>query len=49
MDADVAAVALVAMIERLTYYSATRQVPADADAVTEVLATAAQRSLFGPT
>jgi AcrR family transcriptional regulator len=49
VDADVAAVALVAMIERLTYYSATRQVPADTDAVTEVLATAAQRSLFGPT
>jgi len=49
VDADVAAVALVAMIERLTYYSTTRQVPADTDAVTEVLATAAQRSLFGPT
>lgn len=49
VDADVAAIALVAMIERLTYYAATRQVPAEADAITDVLATAAQRSLFGPT
>ena len=49
VDPDVAAVALVAMIERLTYYTATGQVPAGADAVTAVLAKAAQRSLFGPT
>ncbi len=49
VDPDVAAVALVAMIERVTYYTATRLVPADGDDVTDVLAAAAQRSLFGPT
>jgi AcrR family transcriptional regulator len=49
VDPDVAAVALVAMIERVTYYAAARLVPADGDDVTDVLAAAAQRSLFGPT
>ncbi len=49
VDPDVAAVALVAMIERMTYYGVARQVSADAEAVTDVLAVAAQRSLFGPT
>lgn len=48
LDPDVAAVALVAMIERLTYYHATRQVPAAPEAVTTVLAAATQRALFGP-
>ena len=47
---DVAAMALVAMIERLTYYAATSLLPdADADEVTAVLATTAHRSLFGAT
>lgn len=49
VDPDVAAVALVAMIERLTYFAATGMVPASDDEVTDVLAKAAQRSLFGPT
>ena len=49
VDPDVAAVALVAMIERLTYYGATRYLPADPDEITEVLATVAQRALFGET
>ena len=49
VDPDVAAVALVAMIERVTYFTAVRLVPADGDEVTDVLAAAAQRSLFGPT
>lgn len=49
VDPDVAAVALVAMIERLTYFTAPGLVPAAAEEVTEVLAVAAHRSLFGPT
>ncbi len=48
VDPDVAAVALVAMIERLTYFAAARQVPPGEAEITGVLATAAQRSLFGP-
>jgi AcrR family transcriptional regulator len=47
LDPDVAAVALVAMIERLTYYGVSGQVPADAADITEVLATVTQRALFG--
>ena len=47
VDPDVAAVALVAMIERVTYYGVTRHIPAEADELTEVLATVAHRSLFG--
>ncbi len=47
VDPDVAAVALVAMIERLTYYGVTRHVPADRDEITDVLAAGAQRALFG--
>ena len=49
VDPDVAAMALVAMIERLTYFAATRQVAADDEDVTEVLTRAARRSLFGGT
>jgi AcrR family transcriptional regulator len=47
VDPDVAAVALVAMIERLTYFGSTPFLPADPDDVTDVLATVAQRALFG--
>jgi len=47
VDPDVAAVALVAMIERLTYYGATRYVPADREEITDVLAAVVQRTLFG--
>lgn len=49
VDPDVAAVALVAMIERLTYFAATGLVPAPDDAVTDVLTAAAHASLFGRT
>jgi AcrR family transcriptional regulator len=49
VDPDVTAAALVAMIERLSYFAATRQVAADPDDVSAVLATAAQRVLFGET
>jgi AcrR family transcriptional regulator len=47
VDPDVAAVALVAMIERMTYYGVTRHVPATPDEITDVLAAVAQRALFG--
>jgi AcrR family transcriptional regulator len=47
VDPDVTAVALVAMIERMTYYGATRYLPADPDDITDVLALVAQRALFG--
>jgi AcrR family transcriptional regulator len=49
VDPQVAALALVAMIERMTYFAATRQVSAGADEVTRVLAAAAHRALFGQT
>jgi hypothetical protein len=35
------------MIERMTYYGATRYLPADPDDITDVLALVAQRALFG--
>ncbi len=47
VDPDVTATALVAMIERLSYFAATRQVAADDDEVSKVLAAATQRALFG--
>jgi AcrR family transcriptional regulator len=49
VDPGVAALALVAMIERLTYFAATRQIPADAEEVGDALAAATQRALFGET
>jgi AcrR family transcriptional regulator len=49
LDPDIAAVALVAMIERLTYYGVTQYLPADRDEITDVLATVAQRALFRET
>jgi AcrR family transcriptional regulator len=47
VDPDVTALALVAMIERVTYYGVTRHVPAEPDDLTDVLATVTQRTLFG--
>jgi len=47
VDPDVAAIALVAMIERLTYYGVTQHIPAERDEITDVLAVVAQRALFG--
>ncbi len=49
VDPQVAGLALVAMIERMTYFAATRQVPASADEVAQVLAAATHRALFGET
>lgn len=49
VDPDIAAVALVAMIERLTYYGATQYLPAEREDITDVLATVTQRALFGET
>lgn len=47
IDPDVAALALVAMVERTSYFTATRLVRSGEDPVTDLLATAAQRALFG--
>jgi AcrR family transcriptional regulator len=47
VDPDVAAIALVAMIERLTYYGVTQYLPADREDLTDVLATVSHRALFG--
>jgi AcrR family transcriptional regulator len=47
VDARVAAIALVAMIERLNYYTLTDQVPLDREAIVSTLAAVTQRSLFG--
>ena len=47
LDPFVAALALVAMTERLNYYSLTDQVALERDAMVETLAAVTQRSLFG--
>jgi AcrR family transcriptional regulator len=47
IDARVAAVALVAMTERLNYYALTKQVPLERDAMVDTLATVTHRGLFG--
>lgn len=47
IDPRVAAIALVAMIERLNYYVITGQVGLDDAAMVETLATVMHRSLFG--
>jgi AcrR family transcriptional regulator len=47
IDPRVAALVLVAMIERLNYYSLTDQVTLDRDAMITTLASVTQRSLFG--
>ena len=47
LDAFVAALALVAMTERLNYYSLTDQVPIERDAMVRTLTEVTQRALFG--
>jgi AcrR family transcriptional regulator len=47
IDAFVAALALVAMTERLNYYTLTEQVALERDAMVDTLAAVTQRSLFG--
>ena len=48
LDATIAAVALVAMFERLNYYALAGQVRAQRDAVVDTLARVTQRAMFGP-
>ena len=45
---EVAAVALVAMVERLNYYAAVGQIGADRDRLLDTLTAVVQSSLFGP-
>jgi len=47
LDPFVAALALVAMTERLNYYALTEQVDLDREAMVETLSAVTQRSLFG--
>ncbi len=47
LDPTIAAVALVAMLERLNYYSLAGQVRTDRDGMVTTLASATQRALFG--
>jgi AcrR family transcriptional regulator len=47
LDPFVAALALVAMTERLNYYALTEQVALEREAMVETLAAVTQRSLFG--
>ena len=47
MDAGVASLALVAMLERCNYYALTRQVRIDRDAMIDTLARVTYASLFG--
>ncbi len=47
LDPFVAALALVAMTERLNYYALTEQVDLDREAMVETLTAVTQRSLFG--
>ena len=47
LDATIAAVALVAMFERLNYYALAGQVRAERDAIVDTLARVTQRALFG--
>jgi AcrR family transcriptional regulator len=49
IDAQVAAVALVAMVERLHYYSMTRQVRIARDAMIDTLAAVTHAAICGPT
>jgi AcrR family transcriptional regulator len=48
LDAAVASLALVAMLERLNYYVLSRQVRVDRDAMIDTLARVMHASLFGP-
>jgi AcrR family transcriptional regulator len=47
IDARVAALALVAMTERLNYYALTQQVPLERAAMVQTLAAVTHRGLFG--
>jgi AcrR family transcriptional regulator len=49
IDAQIAAVALVAMIERLHYYSMTRQVRIERDAMIDTLAAVTHAAICGST
>jgi AcrR family transcriptional regulator len=48
LDPAIAAVALVAMFERLNYYALSGSVHADHDAIVDTLARVTQRGMFGP-
>jgi AcrR family transcriptional regulator len=48
VDPGVAALALVAMIERLMYYAVTRQVPVERDAMIDTLATVTHAAVCRP-
>jgi len=48
LDASIAAVALVAMFERLNYYALDGKVRAQREAVVDTLARVTQRAMFGP-
>jgi AcrR family transcriptional regulator len=48
IEAQVAALALVAMVERLHYYSMTRQVRLERDAMIDTLATVTHAAICGP-
>ena len=47
LDPTIAAVALVAMFERLNYYALAGQVRADRDEIVDTLAHVTQRAVFG--
>ena len=47
LDPTIAAVALVAMFERLNYYALAGQVRADRDGIVDTLALVTQRAVFG--
>jgi len=48
LDPTVAALALVAMLERLNYYAVSEQVPIDRETMTDTLARVTHAALFGP-
>jgi AcrR family transcriptional regulator len=48
LDPTVAALALVAMLERLNYYVLTQQAPVEREAMLDTLARVTQAALFGP-
>jgi AcrR family transcriptional regulator len=48
LDPLVAAIALVAMLERLNYYAVTSQVKIDRDQMVDTLARVTQNAVFGP-
>jgi len=48
LDPTIASLAIVAMIERLNYYSLTRQAPVEREAMLDTLARVTQAAIFGP-